>query len=96
MFSVYWPTANGPTPNVTGEFTFPLDGQLAKPWDAFVEYADDFPEAGGPRHLLHFGTALKITNQQQIDFHLGVGLSSAAVDHLMGIGYSFCFQAIRR
>jgi len=25
-----------------------------------------------------------------------VGLSSAAVDHLIGIGYSFRFQAIRR
>jgi hypothetical protein len=34
--------------------------------------------------LLHFGTAVKITKQQQIDFHVGVGLSSAAVDHLTG------------
>jgi hypothetical protein len=95
MLSVYWPT-QGRTRNVTGESTFLLDRQLTKPWDAFVEYAGDFPEAGGPRHLLHFGTALKITNQQQIDFHVGVGLSSAAVDHLVGIGYSFRFQAIRR
>jgi len=47
--------------------------------------------------LLHFGTALKITKQQQIDFRVGVGLSSAAaVDHLVGIGYSFRFRAIRR
>jgi hypothetical protein len=95
MFSVYWPTQGG-TRNVTGEFTFLLDRQLTKPWDAFVEYAGDFPEVGGPRHLLHFGTALKIAKQQQIDFHVGVGLSSAAVDHLVGIGYSFRFQAIRR
>jgi hypothetical protein len=95
MFSAYWPT-QGRTRNVTGEFTFLLDRQLAKPWDAFVEYAGEFPEAGAPRHLLHFGTALKITNQQQIDFHVGVGLSSPAVDHLVGIGYSFRFQAIRR
>jgi hypothetical protein len=95
MFSVYWPT-QGRTRNVTGESTFLLDRQLTKPWDAFVEYAGDFPENGGPRHLLHFGTALKITNQQQIDFHVGVGLSSAAVDHLIGIGYSFRIQAIRR
>jgi hypothetical protein len=57
--------------------------------------AGDFPEAGGLRHLLHFGTALKITKQQQIDFHVGVVLSSA-VDHIVGIGYSFRFQAIRR
>ena len=81
---------------MTGEFTFLVDRQLTKPWDAFIEYAGDFSEAGGPRHLLHFGTALKIANQQQIDFHVGVGLSSAAVDHLIGIGYSFRLQAIRR
>ena len=95
MFSVYWPT-QGRTRNVTGESTFLLDRQLTKPWDAFAEYAGDFPENGGPRHLLHFGTALKITKQQQIDFHVGVGLSSAAVDHLLGIGYSFRIQAIGR
>jgi hypothetical protein len=95
MLSVYWPT-QGRTRNLTGESTFLIDRQLTKPWDAFVEYAGDFPETGGPRHLLHFGTALKIAQQQQIDFHVGVGLSSAAVDHLVGIGYSFRFQAIRR
>jgi len=95
MFSVYWPT-QGRTRNVTGESTFLLDRQLTKPWDAFIEYAGDFPEVGAPRHLLHFGTALKITKQQQVDFHVGVGLSSAAADHLVGIGYSFRFQAIRR
>jgi hypothetical protein len=95
MFSVYWPTHGG-TRNVTGETTFLFDRQLTKPWDAFVEYAGDFPENGGPRHLLHFGTALKIGQQQQIDFHAGVGLSSAAPDHLVGIGYSFRFQALHR
>jgi hypothetical protein len=95
MFSVYWPT-QGRTRNVTGESAFLLDRQLTRPWDAFVEYAGDFPEFGGPQHLLHFGTALEITRQQQIDFHVGVGLSSAAVDHLIGIGYSFRIQAIRR
>jgi len=95
MFSVYWPT-QGRTRNVTGEATFLFDRQLAKPWDAFVEYAGDFPEFGGPRHLLHIGTALKLAKQHQIDFHVGVGLSSAAVDHFIGAGYSFRFQATRR
>jgi hypothetical protein len=53
-------------------------------------------EVGEPRHLLHVGTALKIAKQQQIDFHVGVALSSAAMDHFVGVGYSFRFQAIRR
>jgi hypothetical protein len=95
MFSMYWLT-QGSTRNLTGESTFLFDRQLTGPWDAFVEYAGRFPESGGPQHLLHFGTAYKITKRQQIDFHAGVGLSSAAVDHFIGIGYSFRFQALRR
>jgi hypothetical protein len=95
MFSVYWPT-QGQTRNVTGEATLLFDRQLTKAWDAFLEYAGDFPENGGPRHLLHFGTAYKLTPQHQIDFHFGVGLSSAAVDHIIGVGYSFRFQAFHR
>jgi hypothetical protein len=42
--------------------------------------------------LLHFGTSLKLRKRHQIDFHYGVGLSLAAVDHFTGIGYSFRFQ----
>ncbi len=95
MFSVYWPT-EGNRRNVTGETTFLLDRQLTKRWDAFAEYAGDFPELGGPRHLAHFGTAFKPTPQQQIDLHGGVGLSRAAVDHFIGVGYSFRFQLLRR
>jgi hypothetical protein len=53
----------------------------------------DFPESGGPRHLLHFGSAWKLTANQQVDVHFGVGLSSAAVDHLVGVGYSFRLAA---
>jgi hypothetical protein len=95
MLSTYFPTVQGRR-NVTGETTFLIDRQLTKPWDAFVEYAGDFPERGGPRHLLHIGSAYKATPRQQIDLHFGVGLSSAAVDHFIGIGYSFRWQAVRR
>jgi len=95
MLSVYWPTQQGRR-NVTGESTFLMDRQLTKIWDAFVEYAGDFPEAGGPRHLLHFGTSFRPTPHQQLDLHVGVGLSSAAVDHFIGVGYSFRLQVFRR
>jgi hypothetical protein len=93
--SIYFPT-QGNRRHVTGETTFLLDRQLTKPWDAFIEYAGDFPELGGPRHLLHAGTAYKIRPRQQLDLHVGVGLSRATVDHFAGVGYSFRFQAIRR
>jgi hypothetical protein len=95
MFSLYAPT-QGHARNVTGEATILLDRQLTGPWDAFVEYVGDFPENGGSRQLLHFGTSLKLASRHQLDFHFGVGLSSAAADHFIGIGYSFRFQAVRR
>jgi hypothetical protein len=92
MLSTYWLTQSG-VRNLTGESTFLFDRQLTSPWDAFVEYAGDFPERGGPRHLLHFGTAYKLGQLQQLDLHVGVGLSRETVDHFIGIGYSFRFQA---
>lgn len=95
MLSVYGLTQSG-VRNVTGESTFLFDRQLTGPWDAFVEYAGDFPERGGPSHLLHFGTAYKLSPLQQIDLHVGAGLSRAAVDHFIGVGYSFRFQARRK
>jgi hypothetical protein len=95
MFSVYWPTGRDRR-NVTGETTFLMDRQLTKTWDAFLEYAGDFPEQGRPRHLVHVGTAYKPTPHQQLDVHVGVGLSSSAVDHFIGVGYSFRLQTLRR
>lgn len=93
--ALYWPTQTDAR-NLTGESTFLLDRQLANPLDAFIEYAGDFAERGGPRHLLHFGASYKLAPRQQIDIHYGVGLSSATVDHFVGIGYSFRFQAIHQ
>lgn len=79
--------------NVTGESTFLLDRQFTRNWGGFVEYVGDFPESGGNRQLLHFGTAVRLTNNEQLDFHVGVGLTAAAADHFVGLGYSFRFFA---
>lgn len=95
MLSVYGLTEDGRR-DVTGESTFLLDRQLTKTSDAFVEYAGDFPQRGGPSHLLHFGAAFRPTPNQQLDMHVGVGLSSAAVDHFVGFGYSFRFRLVQR
>jgi hypothetical protein len=90
----YWPTLAGKH-TFTGESTFLLDRQLTKRWDAFVEYAGDFPQRGGPRHLLHFGSAYKLGLRNQIDFHVCGGFSRAAPDSFVGVGYSFLFRAAR-
>lgn len=95
MLAAYWPT-EGMRRNVTGQSTWELDRQLKSSWDAFVEYAGEFPHRGAPENILHLGTAYRISNNQQLDFHAGFGLSSAAPDRIIGIGYSFRFRAFGR
>jgi hypothetical protein len=95
MFSLFWPT-QGTQRNLTGQASFLLDRQLTGKWDAFVEYEGEFPQRGGPQHVFHTGTSYKITANQQIDFHYGVGLSAAAVDHFVGFGYSFQLPGVFR
>jgi hypothetical protein len=84
----YWPTEAGKH-TFTGENTVYFDRQLTKPWDAFAEYAADFPVRGGSNQILHFGTAYKLTNRQQIDFHFAAGLTHDAPKAYVGFGYSF-------
>lgn len=91
MFSISWPTENGEHV-ATGLATALLDRQLAKPWDAFAEYAGTFPGRGGPQHIADFGLIYKLTRNQQIDVRGGAGLSANAVEHFVGAGYSFRFN----
>jgi hypothetical protein len=94
MLSVYFPT-EGSRRDVTGETAFLIDRTLTKKWDAFVEYVGDFPERGTPRHLVHAGSSWRPTPWQQLDLHVGVGASRAAVDHFVGVGYSFLLRLVR-
>ena len=94
QLGVSWPTQSG-RHNVTGQTSLYFDRQLTSPWDAYVEYAGVFPQRGGPQHSIDFGTAYKPTMHQQLDFHCGLGLSSAAPDYSVGFGYSGRFQVFR-
>jgi hypothetical protein len=100
MLSVAWPTqaaaTGGTKRNTTGQGSVYFDRQLTAPWDAWVEYSGSFPQRGGPQNIIDFGTSYKISPHQQLDFHAGFELSSAAPDHLVGVGYSVRFQVIRR
>jgi len=90
MLAMYWPT-QGQSRNPTGQATLLVDRQITGPWDAFIEYAGNFPTRNGTRQFLHVGTAFKVTKTQQLDFQFGESLTGAA-DRFVGIGYSFRFQ----
>lgn len=94
MFSLAWPTESA-RHNMTGQASVYFDRQLTQLWDAYVEYSGSFPQRGGPQHIIDFGTAYKPSPHQQLDFHCSFGLSAAAPDHTIGIGYSARFQMIR-
>jgi hypothetical protein len=94
QIAFYWPTLTG-THNFTGETTFVFDRQITPAWDAFVEYAGDFPQRGGSRQILHVGGACKLSPRQQIDFHAGAGLSPAAPHFFIGAGYSFLLRVAK-
>jgi len=91
QLAFYWPTQAGQH-TLTGESIFLFDRQLTKRWDAFVEYAGDFPRRGGPRHLLHLGSAYRLAPRGQIDIHAALGLSKAAPENFIGMGYSLLFR----
>jgi hypothetical protein len=94
QLAAYWPTVDGQR-NATREVTVLFDRQLTPPWDAFLEYAADFPQRGGSSQLLHTGSAYKLAAHHQIDVHAAVGLSHAAPRSFIGVGYSYLFTGNR-
>jgi hypothetical protein len=94
MQSIFWTTANGRR-NPTGETTVYVEKEVTEPWALFLEYAGDFASLDGARQLLHLGTTYRIGLRHQLDAHVGFGLSSAAPNHFVAVGYSFRLDSDR-
>ncbi len=94
----YWPTQAGHH-DFTGEVTLVFDRQWTPPWDAFLEYAGDFPSrplpGQGSRQLLHAGSSYKLSRRQQLDFQIAAGLSHSATHMYIGFGYSFMLHVAK-
>ncbi len=82
-------TPDDPINKYTNESTFVIEREFGERSFLFVEYVGDFPANGGPSHLINSGGGYRITNTQQIDFHIGFGLNNNAPNYVFGIGYSF-------
>lgn len=95
MQSLFWNTDDHRR-NGDWEPTFYVEKEIAKSWDAFVEYAGDFFQHGGPSEIAHFGTAYRITTRQQLDFHFGFGVSDAAPRRFFAVGYSLRIDKLWR
>jgi hypothetical protein len=94
MFALMDPTQSGGR-NATGQGTLYFDRQLTSTIDAWAEYSGSFPQHGGPANLINLGACYKPTPHQQLDFHWSYGLSAAAPDYSVGLGYSVRFQLVQ-
>ena len=60
------------------ETTFVIEREFGKKTFAFVEYVGDYREHGGPSYMINSGAGYRVTNTQQIDFHVAIGLNDIA------------------
>lgn len=87
MFTVTWLVNHGEqTPII--EPTLVVERELGSKGDLFVEYIGDYATRDRASNIFDLGGAWHITPRQQLDFHLGFGLSRSAPDQYVGVGYS--------
>jgi hypothetical protein len=83
-----------PVNKLSTETTFVIEREIGKRAFLFVEYVGDYHVHGGPSYLFNSGGGYRITNTQQIDFHIAIGLNGNAPHYIFGIGYSFRFDRL--
>jgi hypothetical protein len=93
MFTNFFSPLN-PATKIAGETTFVIEREFGKRAFLFVEYVGDYHEHGGPSYLFNSGGGYRITETQQIDFHVAIGLNDNAPSYIFGIGYSFRFDRL--
>jgi hypothetical protein len=76
------------------ETTFVLEREFGERYLLFVEFVGDYRLDGGPGYLINSGGGVRITPQQQIDFHIAVGLNENAPAYIFGIGYSYRIDSL--
>ena len=83
-----------PVNKLSTQTTFVVEREIGKHAFLFVEYVGDYHVHGGPSYLFNSGGGYRITNTQQIDFHIGIGLNDNAPAYIFGVGYSFRFDRL--
>ncbi len=78
-----------PGSKYSNQSTFVIEKEFGERSFLFVEYVGDFPVNGGTSQLINSGGGYRITDTQQIDFHIGFGLNRNSPAYIFGVGYSF-------
>jgi hypothetical protein len=93
MFTEFFRPAE-PTSKLITEATFAIEKKVTERASLFVEYVGDYPENGSSAQLLNSGGLYRLSPNQQVDFHVAVGLNHNAPRYIVGIGYSARFDEL--
>jgi len=64
-----------PTSKLIAEATFVIEKKVTERGSLFVEYVGDYPENGSPAQLLNWGGPYRLSPNQQVDFHVALGIN---------------------
>jgi hypothetical protein len=81
-----------PTNNLITETTFVIEKKVTERAGLFVEYLGDYPLNGGSTQLLNSGGVYRLSPNQQVDFHVTLGLNRISPSYIVGLGYSVRFD----
>ena len=93
MFTEFFRPLDAISKRVT-EATFVIEKQVTERASLFVEYVGDYPESGSPAQLLNSGGLYRLSPNQQVDFHVALGLNHNAPSYIVGVGYSVRFDEL--
>jgi hypothetical protein len=93
MFTEFFRPSDLISKRVT-EATFVIEKQVTERVSLFVEYVGDYPESGSPAQLLNSGGLYRLGPNQQVDFHVALGLNHNAPSYIVGVGYSVRFDEL--
>jgi hypothetical protein len=83
-----------PASKLITETTFVIEKKVTERTSLFVEYVGDYPDNGGPSQLLNSGGLYRLSPNQQVDFHVALGLNHNAPSYIVGVGYSIRFDEL--
>jgi hypothetical protein len=93
MFTEFFRPSDPSSKRIT-ETTFVIEKKVTGRASLFVEYVGDYPENGNPAQLLNSGGLYRLGQNQQVDFHVALGLNHGAPSYIVGVGYSVWFDEL--
>jgi hypothetical protein len=93
MFTEFFRPSDPTSKRIT-ETTFVIEKKVTERASLFVEYVSDYPQNGSPSQLLNSGGVYRLSPNQQLDFHVALGLNHNAPNYIVGVGYSVRFDGL--